>query len=496
MKGLISDLQTLIKQPSVSAKKQGLTECAYLIASIMNKAGINAEVLYLDSNSSTNNNNHKNNEKNNNRRRREEDVSTTTTTIITASNTAITSTTATATAAIDTTPPIVYGEVKSKANPDGKTILFYNHYDVQPEEPIELWKADPFSGKIEGNYIFGRGAADDKGELITRIKAVEYFLKKTGDVPCNVKFIVEGEEEIGSGHIEQYLTLYKHKLACDGIIWEFGYIDEKDRPIISLGMKGLLYVELTTKGPSRDAHSSLAVLIENPAWRLVRALNTIQDNSGKILIKDWYKEVRDFTTEEISLIRQEPFNEEAFKKEYNIEKFVSNISGFDARKALVGKPTCNIAGIASGYAGKGAKTVLPAVAMAKLDFRLVPDMVPENQFERLRNHLKENGLNEKNIDVKFIHGEAAARVSISDPLVRIIEKAAKEIFGTTITSVSSSGTGPMHSFIQILNAPCISIGSTYIHAKIHSPNEFARIDLLNKTTKCICNIMEKFAGSE
>jgi acetylornithine deacetylase/succinyl-diaminopimelate desuccinylase-like protein len=490
MKGLISDLQTLIKQRSVSAKKQGLIECAYLVASIMNKAGIGTEVLYLNSNGSSNNNN-KNNENNKKktRRRQEEDVSAATTTITA-------STTATTTAAIVTAPPIVYGQVKSKANPDGKTILFYNHYDVQPEEPIELWEADPFSGKVEGNYIFGRGAADDKGELITRIKAVEYFLKKTGDVPCNVKFIVEGEEEIGSGHIEQYLTQYKHKFACDGIIWEFGYVDEKDRPIISLGMKGLLYVELITKGPSRDAHSSLAVVIENPTWRLVRALNTMQDNNGKILIKDWYKEVRDFTTEEISLIRQEPFNEEAFKKEYNIEKFVSNIAGVEARKALVGKPTCNIAGIASGYAGDGAKTVLPAVAMAKLDFRLVPDMVPEKQFERLRNHLKENGFNEKDIDVKFIHGEAAARVPFSDPLVRIIEKGAKEIFGRTIISVSSPGTGPMHSFIQILNSPCVSIGSTYMYAKIHSPNEFARIDLLNKTTKCICNIMEKFAGSE
>jgi acetylornithine deacetylase/succinyl-diaminopimelate desuccinylase-like protein len=454
MDSLILDLQRLIRQPSISAKKQGITECASLVADIMDKAGIHSQILHLDHNICGD--------------RHDDDSS---------------------------ANPIVYGEAKSKANPNGKTILFYNHYDVQPEDPIELWDKDPFSGKVEGNYIFGRGASDDKGELITRIKAVEYFLKMTGDVPCNVKFIVEGEEEIGSKNISQYLTQYKDMFACDGIIWEFGYVDEKDIPIISLGMKGLLYVELVAKGPSRDAHSSLAVLIENPAWHLIRALNSMRDSAGRILVKDWYNEVRDFSAQDISLIEQEPFNEESFKKEYSIEKFVDNISGAETRKALAGNPTCNIAGILSGYIGEGAKTVLPAEAIAKLDFRLVPDMVPEKQLERIKKHLKENGFKENEIAVKFIHGEAAARVSATDPFVNIVQEAAKEIFGSVITSVSSAGTGPMHSFIEILKSPCVSVGSTYVYAKIHSPNEFARVDLLNNATKCICNIMEKFANS-
>jgi len=188
MKGLISDLQTLIRQPSISAKKQGLTVCAVLVFQIMIRAGIKSEVLNLGR--------HESNQKK------------------------------------EAIAPIVYGEVKCKMNPDAKTILFYNHYDVQPVEPVEFWDSDPFSGKVEGNYIYGRGSADDKGELITRIKAVEYFLKKTGDVPCNIKFIVEGEEEIGSVNIEKYLSKYRHKLAADGVIWEFGYVDEKNKPII------------------------------------------------------------------------------------------------------------------------------------------------------------------------------------------------------------------------------------------------------------------------
>lgn len=438
MKGLILDLQTLIRQPSVSAKNESIEECAGLVSKIMKRSGIKTEILHLGKN----------------------------------------------------VPPVVYGEVKSKQNP-AKTILFYNHYDVQPAEPFDLWHDKPFSGKIRGNKIFGRGSADDKGELITRIKAVESYLKTQGDVPCNVKFLVEGEEEIGSMHVEKYLRKYKNKLLCDGVIWEFGYVDSKNRPVISLGMKGLLYVELSVTESKRDAHSSLAVLIENPAWRLLEALKTLRAPDGKILIKDWYKEVDKFSKEEINLIKLEPFDENAFKKEYGIKKFVANKKGINTKKALVGEPTCNIAGFVSGYTGLGAKTVLPAKALVKIDFRLVPKMQPLKQLARLKQHLKTNGFGD--IKVKVIHGEAAARTSVSEPFVSVVRQAAKESFGKSVVSVSSAGTGPMYSFTKVLYAPCISVGSTYIFSRIHSPNEFARIDLLKKTTKCICKIMGKFA---
>jgi acetylornithine deacetylase/succinyl-diaminopimelate desuccinylase-like protein len=437
MLALISDLQKLIRQPSVSAKNLGLEECARLVAQVMKKSGIKTDLLRIGK----------------------------------------------------SIPPVVYGEVLSKKNPN-KTILFYNHYDVQPEEPLELWDDKPFSGKIKGNKIYGRGLADDKGELITRIKAVEAFLKTTGDVPCNIKFLVEGEEEIGSMHIEECLKKYQKKLSCDGVIWEFGYVDEKDRPIISLGMKGLLYVELFIQESIHDAHSSLAVLIENPAWRLVEALKTLRDKDGRILIKDWYKEVDNFTREELGVIASEPFDEKSFKKEYGIKRFVGKKKGIEIRKAIVGGPTCNIAGFSSGWEGPGAKTVLPSKALVKIDFRLVPKMNPIKQLARLKRHLKENGFGD--IQVRMIHGEAASRTKISDPFVHMVQKAADDSFGRSIVSVSSAGTGPMYSFSKVLKAPCISVGSTYVYSRIHSPNEFARIDLLRKTTKCICKIMRKF----
>src|SRR5215210_6409208 len=165
----------------------------------------------------------------------------------------------------------------------------------------------------------------------------------------------------------------------------------KERPIISLGQKGIISTELVAKGPSRDAHSSLAVLIDNPAWHLIRALNTMRDKNGRILIKDWYKEVRDFTSEELSMIENEPFDENALRKEDGIESFLNNATGFDAKKAFEGAPSCNICGLVAGYTGEGAKTVLPSKAIAKLGFRLVPDMIPEIQFERLKKHLQQQG---------------------------------------------------------------------------------------------------------
>jgi len=440
MDGLILDLQLLIRQPSVSAKNEGIEECAKLVQKILNKSGVKSEILQLKKNIA----------------------------------------------------PIVYGEIKSKQNPS-KTLMFYNHYDVQPVEPFDLWDDPPFSGIRKGNKIFGRGSSDDKGELITRIKAVEAYLKTTGDVPCNIKFVIEGEEETGSAHIEDYLKKYKKKFSCDGVIWEFGYVDSQNRPIIGLGMKGLLFVELSVTESIRDAHSSLAVLIKNPAWRLIDAIKTLRDSDGKILIKDWYKEVTPLSKNDLEIIQKEPFDETVFKKEFGIKSFVGNKKGMDAKKALVGDATCNIAGFVSGYTGDGAKTVLPGEALVKIDFRLVPKMDPKKQILRLKSHLKSKGFSD--VHIKVFHGEAAARTISSDPFVSHVKNAADKSFGKSILNVSNAGTGPMHPFVEILKAPCISIGSTYMFSRIHSPNEFTRIDLLKKTTKCMCLIMDNFGTS-
>ena len=437
---LLNDLQTLIKQPSISAKNEGIEECSILVSKMLKKAGISSEILRLNKNAA----------------------------------------------------PLVFGEVKSKSNPS-KTLLFYNHYDVQPVEPIEEWEYPPFSGKIIGNKIFGRGASDDKGELITRIKAVESYLQEYNDVPCNIKFCIEGEEENGSVNIEKYLKKFKKKFSCDGVIWEFGYIDTKNRPIVGLGMKGLLYVELSVKESIRDAHSSFATIIKNPAWRLIDALKTLRGSNGKILIDGWSDDIIPLSQNDLKIIRKEPFDANDFKKEYGIKKFVGDKNAFEAKKALVAGPTCNIAGIESGYTGDGAKTVLPSTAKVKIDFRLVPKMDPKKQVKLLKQHLKRNGFGD--ITINVLNAEAAARISTQEKIVDVVCDSAKEAFGDYILNVSNAGTGPMHAFVDVLRAPCISIGSSYIFCRMHSPNEFAKIDLLKKTTKCFCILIDNFSRS-
>lgn len=446
-KNLLTDLQRLIRQPSISSENTGLEECASIVAEIMQDSGIVTKILRLEDDDSR-------------------------------------------------IPPIVYGEVKSKSNPKGKTILFYNHYDVQPVEPIALWKRHPFSGDISEGKIWGRGAADDKGELIVRIKGVNRLLRDQKDVPCNIKFLVEGEEEIGSPHLSRYLEKFRHIFTCDAIVWEFGYVDTKSRPIINLGMKGILYVELTSFGPSLDIHSGMAVLVQNPAWRMVKALGTLYDeNTGRITIKDWYDEVISLTPEELSFIASQPmFDEEGFKKKYSIREFVARRKGNTLKRALTDSPTCNISGIASGYIGRAAKTVLPSLAKARIDFRLVPHMMPDLQFKKLQNHLMQKGFDD--ISVRWIHGSASSRTEFKHPFVDIVKKSAQSVFGRNpVVNLSSAGSGPMYLLVQALKVPCVAVGCSYIFSNIHSHNEFARIDLLSRGTRLIIEIITRFASS-
>lgn len=454
MDSLISDLQILIRQPSISATSEGLEQCAILLANLMENAGIHSELFYLDVVDRTEN-------RNSNR-----------------------------------VPPIVFGEVKSKSNPDSKTILFYNHYDVQPVDPIEKWNEDPFSGKVIGNLIYGRGSSDDKGELITRLKAVEFFLKKAGDVPCNIKFLIEGEEEIGSPNLSKYIQKFKPKLGSDLVIWESGYVDKDERAIISLGQKGILNTEIAVYGPSRDIHSSLAVAIENPAWKLVNLLSLLYDpKDGKILVDGWYDEVKALSEKELQLLADEPFNDEAFKKEYGINNFINNQNSYDIKKALAIEPSCNISGLSSGYTKRGVKTILPSSATAKLDFRLVPDMDPKIQFEKLVKYLRTRGFSEKEISIKYLSGEPAYRTPIDNQYLKLIVDSASKIFNGVILNLSSSGTGPMYIFKEILDVDSICIGSTTLPNKMHSPNEFTNLDLLHKGTNCFIEIIKNFAST-
>ncbi len=389
-------------------------------------------------------------------------------------------------------PPVLIGELLSKRG--GKTLVVYNHYDVQPAEPVELWTHPPFSAMVEQGKIYARGASDNKGNIVSRLMAIDAFLKVKGDVPCNIKWVIEGEEEIGSPHFAEFISRYRDRLNGDSGIWEFGGLDYDDRPLVTLGLKGMLYVEFKVQTALKDSHSARAAVVENPAWRLVRMLDTLQDEDGRILVDGWYDDVRPFTQEELDAIRAMPLEEHSIRDELGIKHFLYGLSGFEFKKAFYGNPTANIAGIWSGYTGQGHKTVLPSVAQAKMDFRLVPDQDPAKLAAKLRQHLAKHGFSD--IEVNLQAENPAARTPISAPIAKIAARAGKEVFRKEpVTMVTSAASGPMHFFTNTLKLPTVAIGCNHSRSNTHAPDENQRIDVFVQASKWVAKVIEDFANA-
>ena len=430
------DVMRLVSQPSVSAKKQGIEECASLVEKMLQEIGAKTKVL------------------------RQEGVA-----------------------------PLVYGEIRS--NKSSKTVMFYNHYDVQPEEPLELWKSAPFMPEIRDGILYGRGAADDKGELVSRLKLIESYMKVRGEPPCNVKFCFEGEEEVGSVHLHDYVSKNKELFKSDGVIWEFGETDLEGRPYVSLGMKGMIYLELIVKSLDADQHSSTAAVLPSAPWRMVRLLNTVKDENERILVPGWYDAVENLTEEELELISQSVFDEKEYLSSHGAKAFVGGMGIDQVKKALVQRPTANIAGAWAGYLGPGSKTVLPKEMHCKMDFRLVPEQDPDDLLRKLRAHLDKNGFGD--VEIKLESMEPAARTSSKDPLAKAAIKAGQELYGKKPNvEVSSPGTGPLYIFTRDYNASVISIGVSSTDSGMHAPNERLRLDYFRKGILWIGQTIEYF----
>jgi acetylornithine deacetylase/succinyl-diaminopimelate desuccinylase-like protein len=372
--------------------------------------------------------------------------------------------------------------------------LIYNHYDVQPAEPVELWTHPPFSATIEDGRIYARGASDNKGNIVSRLLAIDAIQKATGGVPCNIKWVIEGEEEIGSPHFEEFITDYKARLSGDSAIWEFGGLDYEDRPIVTLGLKGMLYVEFKIQTALKDSHSARAAVVENPAWRLVKMLDTILDEDGRILIEGWYDDVKPFNEEELDAIRALPLEEHSVRDELGIKRFLYGLTGFEFKKAFYGNPTANIAGIWSGYSGPGHKTVLPSVAQAKMDFRLVPDQDPVKLANKLRQHLVRHGF--ADVEATIQAENRAARTPISSAIAKTAANAGREVFHKEpVVLVTSAASGPMHFFTNTLRLPTVAIGCNHTRSNTHAPDENQRIDVFVKASKWIARVIDDFSSS-
>ncbi len=265
--------------------------------------------------------------------------------------------------------------------------MFYNHYDVQPPEPLELWDSPPFAAEIRDGHLYARGVADNKGNLVARLAAVEAWLAVRGELPLNVVFVAEGEEEIGSPNLGPFAEENIPKLRPDGCIWEAGYKDTKDRLEITLGAKGILAVDLRVRTLGRDLHSANAAVFRSPAWRLIWALDSLKGPDERILIPGFYDDVRPPDDRDRALLAAWDFDEAGQLAEFGADQYVLGLSGEALKEKYLFQPTCNVCGFHTGYGGPGVKTVLPAEALAKLDFRLVPDQDPWDILEKLRAHL-------------------------------------------------------------------------------------------------------------
>jgi len=389
--------------------------------------------------------------------------------------------------------PVVYGELAGAARKE--TILFYNHYDVQPAEPLDLWSSPPFEPAVRDGKLYGRGVCDNKGNIVARLAAIRAFQAVRGQVPLSLKFCIEGDEEIGSPGIEPFVEEQRQLLAADACLWEGGGVNWRGQPQITLGVKGLLYVELEARGANRDAHSSYATVVPNPAWRLAWALATLKDPQENILIDGFYQGVRPPSHQERAAVEAMSPQEEETARSLGLDGFLKGVRGLDYRLRHLFEPTCNIAGLSSGYQGPGTKTVLPARATAKLDFRLVPDQCPNDVLAKLQRHLRQTGYGD--VEVRCLSAERPARTPMDHPFVSLVCEATRQVYGQEPALIPSmAGTGPLYPFVKTLALPTTDCGIGYPESRIHAPDENIRLADFLQGTKHIAAVLERFAREE
>ena len=363
-------------------------------------------------------------------------------------------------------PPTIVGETGSGA----RTLLVYDHYDVQPPDPLGEWTTPPFEPTERSGKLFGRGVSDNKGNLMARLQAIEAYRATVGELPLRVRVLFEGEEEIGSEHLLAFVKANSARLKADGCIWEAGYKDAAGRPTISLGLKGIAYFELRVRGAKQDVHSSQATIIPNPAWRLVWALATLKDANDRITIDGLWDHVRPASAQDVALLEALPFDEAETKRIHGIDGFVRGLTGTPLKLKHFFEPTCTICGLTSGYSGPGSKTVLPAVASAKLDFRLVPDLEPKLVARLLRAHLDTRGFSD--IEITPFHGEKPSRWPADSDAARAAVVACRDAYATDpVVYPLMVGSGPMSQVCDELGIPVVGFGAGNASSANHAPNE-------------------------
>src|SRR5690349_10866495 len=372
--------------------------------------------------------------------------------------------------------PVVYGEWLGA--PGAPTILFYGHYDVQPVDPVELWTSPPFEATVRDGEIYARGAADDKGQVFMHIKAVEAHLKQGGSLPVNIKFFIEGEEEVGSVHLDDFVRSHKQELAADVVVISDSPMFDRGIPSICYGLRGLTYFQIDMRGTKSDLHSgSFGGAVANPAFVLASVLAQMKDRSGRVKISGFYDDVRELREEEREQWKRLPFNETRYRKELGAPKLFGE-TGYSTLERVWARPTFEVNGLLSGFTGEGAKTVLPAVSMAKVSMRLVPDQDPKKIGDLFEAYIRKIAPKTVELKVTRMHGGKPWMTEFDNTYVRAAGRAIEKGFGKAPVFNRERGSIPVVStFQEELGLPSVLFGVGLPDENAHAPNE--KLDLSN-----------------
>ena len=372
--------------------------------------------------------------------------------------------------------PIVYGEWLGA--PDAPTILFYGHYDVQPVDPLELWDSPPFEATVRDGEIYARGAADDKGQVFMHFKAIEAHLKQNGSLPVNIKVVIEGEEEVGSVNLDNYVRANREQLKADVVVISDSAMFDRGVPSICYSLRGLVYFQIDIRGTKSDLHSGIfGGAVANPNMVLAQILSQMKDRSGRVKITGFYDDVRELTQEERDAWKKLPFNEKQYRKNLEAPKLFGE-TGYTTLERTWGRPTFEVNGIMGGFTGEGAKTVIPAVAMAKVSMRLVPNQDPDKIAELFEAYVKEVAPPTVEVKVTRMHGGKPWITEYDNPFVQAAGRAIEQGFGQTPVFCREGGSIPVVStFQEELQVPAVLFGVGLPDENAHAPNE--KLDLTN-----------------
>ncbi|MGI9181444.1 MAG: dipeptidase [Longimicrobiaceae bacterium] len=383
--------------------------------------------------------------------------------------------------------PIVIGEWRGA--PGAPTLLVYGHYDVQPPEPLDEWESPPFEPAVRDGKLYARGSVDDKGQVYLHLKAVEAHIGAAGTLPVNVVFVVEGEEEVGSPHLEEFLVQNQERLRCDAVLISDTTMFAPGLPSVTIGLRGLAYMEVRVQGPGVDLHSgAYGGAVVNPANALARIIARLHDEQGRVTIPGFYDDVRELTEEERRTIAGLPFTEERLREEVGAPE-LGGEAGFSALERLWARPTLDVNGLLSGYTGEGAKTVLPARAMAKISLRLVPDQdyrTIERQFTEYVRQLAPPGVS---VEVEALHGGQPWYAQPKGEIFTAARRALAAAFGQEPVFIREGGSIPIvQAFERIFDVPVVLIGFGLPGENAHAPNEWLSIEDYTRGTQAIATL--------